>query len=100
MRREGEEIHADMEEARAGSTPNVVRWVLAIGLLGAIVLLSAIWITGALTSDDAPPTTSDRVAEQQEARGSDTDGIVSDDADRIRDAPAAEGEVPPGRVEN
>lgn len=52
MQREGDEVHIDTDEARGGSTPNVVRWVLAIGLLLAIVLLSATWITGALSMGD------------------------------------------------
>ena len=40
----GERIHADVDEARAGSTPNIVRWVLVISLLAAIILLTAIWV--------------------------------------------------------
>ncbi|HWK41336.1 MAG TPA: hypothetical protein VNR60_05330 [Croceibacterium sp.] len=51
-------LHAETDAARAGSTPNVVRWILAISLLAAIILLSAIWITGALTNDDAQPGSS------------------------------------------
>ena len=41
MHREGDEIHETTEEARAGSTPNIVRWILVISLLAAILLLSA-----------------------------------------------------------
>jgi hypothetical protein len=33
-----------------GTTPNIVRYVLAISLLLAILGLSAVWITGAVTS--------------------------------------------------
>jgi hypothetical protein len=50
MERRGEEIHLDTEEARSGETSNVVRYVLMIGLLLAILALSAVWITGAVTS--------------------------------------------------
>lgn len=50
MERRGDEIHVDTQEARAGDTPHVVRYVLLIGLLLAIVALSVIWITGAATS--------------------------------------------------
>ncbi|MBO9574463.1 MAG: hypothetical protein J7494_01880 [Sphingobium sp.] len=42
-----EEIHKDAESARAGSTPHVVRYVLAISLFLAIVCLTIIWVIGA-----------------------------------------------------
>jgi hypothetical protein len=78
MRREGEEIHETTDEARAGSTPNIVRWVLAISLLAAIVLLSAIWIFGAATTDneDRAGHVSDRGANADD--GGSTGSIVSD----------------------
>ncbi len=50
MERQGAETHVSTEEARGGETPNIVRWVLLIGITLAILALSAIWITGALTS--------------------------------------------------
>ena len=55
MRTEGEEIHIDDTEASAGANDGHahVRWILAIGTLLAIVALSLIWITGALTQGDA-----------------------------------------------
>ena len=31
MRQDGEQIHMDVDEARAASTPNVTRWVLTFG---------------------------------------------------------------------
>ncbi|HEY6871077.1 MAG TPA: hypothetical protein VI199_15085 [Novosphingobium sp.] len=46
----GNPIRIQTDEARAGSTPSVVRYVLAIGLVLAILALSAVWISGALTS--------------------------------------------------
>lgn len=49
MHREGEEIHVDANEARGGSTPGVMRYVLGISLLLAIVLLSLVWIIPAFT---------------------------------------------------
>ncbi|MFC4257157.1 hypothetical protein GRI97_16195 [Altererythrobacter xixiisoli] len=45
-------VHRETDQARAGSTPNVVRWVLGIGLFAAIALLSAIWIFSAATTND------------------------------------------------
>jgi hypothetical protein len=50
MENRGGEFHLDTDEARAGSTPHVVRWMLGVGLVLAIVLLSLIWITGAVGS--------------------------------------------------
>ncbi len=47
MHREGDEVHIDSTEARSGDTPHVVRYVLVIGLLLAIVALSAVWMVGA-----------------------------------------------------
>jgi hypothetical protein len=49
MERHGEEVQLDEDEARGGSTPHIVRYVLFFSLLMAIVALSAIWITGAVT---------------------------------------------------
>jgi hypothetical protein len=53
MERQGDEVHIQTDEARGGSTPNVVRYVLAIGLFLAIAALSVIWIIGAVNSN--PP---------------------------------------------
>lgn len=49
MEQRGDEVHFETDEARGASTPNIVRWILAISLLAAIVLLSLIWMTGAAT---------------------------------------------------
>ena len=50
MERQGEEVHLSRDEARAGSTPNVTRYVLAISLALVIGALAAIWIVGAVRS--------------------------------------------------
>lgn len=55
MERQGEEVHISTSEARSGSTPHIVRYVLAIGLLLAILALSAIWITGAVNAPQDRP---------------------------------------------
>jgi hypothetical protein len=65
LERHGEEIHISDDEARSGSTPAIVRYVLIISLALAIGALSAIWIVGAWNSpqgshsaeisDQAPP---------------------------------------------
>jgi hypothetical protein len=106
MHREGNEVHAEVDEARAGSTPNIVRWVLGISLLAAILLLSAIWIFGAATTDegDRVANVTDRMENTQD--GEATDSIVSGDdqfefgdtardADETAAAPATEGEDSP-----
>ncbi|WP_313440363.1 hypothetical protein [Novosphingobium sp.] len=52
METRGEEIHVDKTDARAGATPNVVRYVLLISLVLAVVAMSAIWIFGAVKAPD------------------------------------------------
>ena len=52
----GNPIRLHTDEARAGSTPNIVRYVLAIALVLAILALSAVWISGALTSPQGDRT--------------------------------------------
>lgn len=49
MERRGEEVHVDTDEARGGSTPNIMRWVLAISLTLAVIAMSAVWIVPAIT---------------------------------------------------
>ena len=66
MRRLGEEIHLDTDEARAGDTPHIVRYVLAIGLALAIIAMSASWITGALS---LRPANGDPVTAEEFALG-------------------------------
>lgn len=51
MDRQGDEVHVDTTEARGGSTPHIVRYILAISLFLAIAGLSIVWITGAVSSD-------------------------------------------------
>ena len=54
MERQGEEIHVETEEARAGETPHVVRYILIFGLVLTIAALTAVFAMQALTSK-APP---------------------------------------------
>ncbi|MCB2015388.1 MAG: hypothetical protein R3E11_09800 [Sphingobium sp.] len=64
MRRLGEEVHLDADEARAGDTPHIVRYVLVIGLFLAIVAMSVIWISGAVSLQPAngDPVTAEEFA--------------------------------------
>jgi hypothetical protein len=36
-------IHVESEDARAGSTPHIVRYVLAISMILAVIALGVIW---------------------------------------------------------
>ena len=45
-----QERHIETEEARSAVTNHNVRYVLAISLAAAIVILSLVWMTGAFTS--------------------------------------------------
>jgi hypothetical protein len=47
MERRGDEVHVETDEARAGSTPHVVRYVLAISMALVIVAFAIIWYTAA-----------------------------------------------------
>ncbi len=64
MERQGDEVHIETDEARGGSTPHIVRYVLVISLLLAIGAMSLIWITGAVGRDKYPdPAPSAAVSE-------------------------------------
>jgi hypothetical protein len=52
MERRGEEVHTETNEARAGSTPGVMRYVLGISLALAVIAMSAVWIIPTLTQGD------------------------------------------------
>lgn len=99
MERQGEETHLDTDEARGAESTGVMRWVLGISLLLAIGLLSAIWIFGAWTQDEVESrATVSAAPTATETGSSDTDSIVSQDADEIRGVD--EQDLPPGRIEN
>jgi hypothetical protein len=50
MEKENEEVHVTPTEASSGAPRQGVRYVLLFSVLLVIILLSAIWIFGALTS--------------------------------------------------
>lgn len=68
METRGPEVHLEKEEARAGSTPGIVRYVLLISIVLVILGLSAVWLTGALTTPETGghADTEKAVAEQQD----------------------------------
>jgi hypothetical protein len=95
MRQDGDEIHMEVDEARGASTPNVVRWVLTFGLLGAIILLTAIWVIGAWSSDQNTQSVDAQIrAEQKAGGGNANDSIVSDKADQMKAAKPGESKEP------
>ena len=92
MRDEQGELHAETDEARAGSTPGIVRWILLVGLFAAIALLSIIWITGAATQEEEEGTVSVEVRDRDD--GSSTDSVVDDGFDELETAEPAEPTEP------
>lgn len=100
MERQGDETHLKTDEARAASTPNIVRWVLGISLFAAIALLSIIWITGAATqSGEDEISVSEQMKDREDLEA--TDSIVSENADEFETAPAVDREPgAPPVVEN
>lgn len=56
------EIRITADDARAGETPHIVRWMLGISLALAVITMTAAWLlpslAGDTTIDDLPPDTS------------------------------------------
>ncbi|UYH54279.1 hypothetical protein N6L26_09460 [Qipengyuania sp. SS22] len=79
MHKQGEEIHVTDTEASGGSKEGVVRWVLAGGLLLAILLLSITWIVPALSTGDVEEegTVSGQISSMEDD-GDSTDSIITD----------------------
>jgi hypothetical protein len=53
MEKDSAHVHLEADEARGGETPHILRYVLMISLGLAIVALSTVWITGALSQKPA-----------------------------------------------
>lgn len=49
MYRSGDEVHLDDDEARGGSTPHIVRYVLITSLVLAVLAMSTVWVSRALS---------------------------------------------------
>lgn len=77
MHKEGDEVHITDTEASGGSKEGVVRWILAGGLLLAIILMSIVWIIPAMTQGDVEEeaTVSGEIQSMEE-EGDGTDSIV------------------------
>ncbi len=103
MERQGDEVHVETDDARGGESTGVMRYVLGISLVLAIVLLSAIWMFGAASQDDAESEiTASGTMAAQEAENDGTDSIVSDDAKTVGDVGSNndDGNAPVGTIEN
>lgn len=66
MQRFGDEVHLDDDEARGGSTPQIVRYVLLISLALAVLAMSTVWIVRALSDR---PANGDPVTAEEHALG-------------------------------
>lgn len=92
MHKEGDEVHIDEDEARGGSTPHIVRYVLGISLALAIVALSAIWITGALSQGDVEEEANVGGIAQGADTATDSDGMNSAEDFVFESEPVQAGE--------
>lgn len=52
MHREGQEVHVETDEARGGSTPHIVRWVLVISLALIVILFTLTFVIGTDQAQD------------------------------------------------
>ncbi|AKQ42741.1 hypothetical protein CP97_12880 [Aurantiacibacter atlanticus] len=89
---ERDEIHIEEDEASGGTKEGVVRWILLLSLLGAILILSGIWIFGAATQSDeeaAITQTGNIEASQSDAAN---DGVLMDEDNNAAELDAADPE--------
>ena len=65
MQRQGDEVHIDTDEARAGSTPHIVRWILGISLTLLVIVYAFTFLIGAEAARDGRESANvtDQVAE-------------------------------------
>ena len=104
MRVDGQEVHSETDEARAGSTPHIVRWVLGISLVAAIVLLSIVWMTGAVMQRDVEDEANvsnmqSEIEEDAAPQSTDIDGIVIEEADEIETGTAGDASRIPNETD-
>ena len=97
MHKEGDEIHIEDTDAMGAAGTGRVRWILIIGLLLAVGLLTIIWVTGALSFDDAPQAAkvSANAPPEVVAEELDTAEVVGEAAIEAADALDAEAAAEP-----
>ncbi len=76
MDQRGDEIHTSSTEATGASREGVVRWVLIIGLLLVVVLLSVIWMGGAAMQGDGADSHPNVSRQMQEAQAAADEGAT------------------------
>lgn len=74
------ETRIDQTDAKGGSREGVVRWVLLVSLGLAIVAMTVIWVTGALTQDnvESQGTATGRIEAQAEADNAQREGLAEE----------------------
>lgn len=87
MAGENDQVHRETDQARGGSTPHIVRWMLIISTLAAVIFLSAIWIFGAATRSDSGSQSAITGSSAGAAETGDTDGVLIDQAGEANAAP-------------
>ena len=71
-------VHIDDEEVRGATSTGYMRYVLGIGLVLAIVAMTLIWVTGALSQgevEEAATMTGETEAMSSSDADEDTDGV-------------------------
>lgn len=78
MAQQSRDNRIDETDAKGGSNEGVVRWVLLISLSLAIVALTVIWVTGALTQDnvESQGTATGRIEAEADAAGEQRDDLA------------------------
>ena len=78
MERHGDEVDVTTNEARGGSTPHIVRYVLIISLVLAAAAMTIVWVTGAATADDPIESGAERTSEPYTAAGEPVTGAADE----------------------
>jgi hypothetical protein len=75
MRNDDKGIHIEDDDARAGETPGVMRWVLGISMLLAVIAMTLVWVIPAMMETDVETqgTATGRTEEMRE------DGVPAED---------------------
>jgi len=95
MERHGDEVDVSTVEARAGSTPHVVRYVLIISLVLAAAAMTIVWVTGAATTDDPVESGAERTSDPYTTSGEPVPGA----ADELNEAQVQPAEAAPTAVD-
>ena len=92
------ETRIDQTDAKGGSREGVVRWVLLISLGLAIVAMTVIWVTGALTQDnvESQGTATGRIEAQRDLAQPEDD--LAEEGDMVAPNTAESNQPPAGRA--